>query len=200
MTEAEPETAGLLERRFELGARGSNLRTEILAGVTTFLTMAYIVLVNPAILGQAGMPVAAVAAATCLAAGFASHPDGLHGQRAARAGAGHGAQRLAKSPDHIETAELLALARAICRPPHFYPDVSISSPLDTCRAASHSDRPGSAGGTSRFAKKSATDTRCFSFPVQSVLQNRIRSGAAAPASFQFCLALFSAGNAGVRCV
>ena len=71
MTEAEPEAAGLLERRFELGARGSDLRTEILAGVTTFLTMAYIVLVNPAILGQAGMPVAAVAAATCLAAGFA---------------------------------------------------------------------------------------------------------------------------------
>jgi AGZA family xanthine/uracil permease-like MFS transporter len=62
----------LLERHFELGARGSDLRTEVLAGVTTFLTMAYIVLVNPAILGQAGMPVAAVAAATCLAAGFAS--------------------------------------------------------------------------------------------------------------------------------
>lgn len=72
MTEANTERAGLLERRFELGLRGSTLRTEILAGVTTFLTMAYIVLVNPAILGQAGMPVAAVAAATCLAAGFAS--------------------------------------------------------------------------------------------------------------------------------
>ncbi|MET0238493.1 MAG: NCS2 family permease [Sphingobium sp.] len=55
-----------------MSARGTNTRTEIVAGVTTFLTMAYIVLVNPAILGQAGMPVAAVAAATCLAAGFAS--------------------------------------------------------------------------------------------------------------------------------
>ncbi|HEV2818679.1 MAG TPA: NCS2 family permease [Allosphingosinicella sp.] len=73
----EPEQVGLLERRFELGARGSDLRTEILAGVTTFLTMAYIVLVNPAILGQAGMPIAAVAAATCLAAGFASILMGL---------------------------------------------------------------------------------------------------------------------------
>jgi adenine/guanine/hypoxanthine permease len=71
-TEPEPEPSGLLERHFELGARGSDLRTEILAGITTFLTMAYIMLVNPAILGQAGMPVAAVAAATCLAAGFAS--------------------------------------------------------------------------------------------------------------------------------
>ncbi|HET9640266.1 MAG TPA: NCS2 family permease [Allosphingosinicella sp.] len=74
MTEPETDTepAGLLERRFELGARGSDLRTEVLAGFTTFLTMAYIILVNPAILGQAGMPVAAVAAATCLAAAFAS--------------------------------------------------------------------------------------------------------------------------------
>ena len=72
MTEAEAESPGLLERRFELTARGTDLRTEILAGVTTFLTMAYIILVNPAILGQAGMPVAAGAAAPCLAAGFAS--------------------------------------------------------------------------------------------------------------------------------
>jgi AGZA family xanthine/uracil permease-like MFS transporter len=79
MTDAEDtaEPAGLLERRFELAARGTNARTEILAGFTTFLTMAYIVLVNPAILGQAGMPVAAVAAATCLAAGFASILMGL---------------------------------------------------------------------------------------------------------------------------
>ena len=79
LTEAEAETepAGLLERRFELVARGTDLRTEILAGFTTFLTMAYIVLVNPAILGQAGMPVAAVAAATCLAAAFASILMGL---------------------------------------------------------------------------------------------------------------------------
>jgi len=68
----EGSAAGGLDRRFALTARGTNVRTEILAGFTTFLTMAYIVLVNPAILGQAGMPIAAVAAATCLAAGFAS--------------------------------------------------------------------------------------------------------------------------------
>lgn len=71
-TEVDVEAGSPLERHFELSARGTTLRTEILAGVTTFLTMAYIVLVNPAILGQAGMPVSAVAAATCLAAGFAS--------------------------------------------------------------------------------------------------------------------------------
>ncbi|WP_294233815.1 NCS2 family permease [uncultured Sphingomonas sp.] len=68
----ERPAATVLERRFQLAARGTSARTEILAGVTTFLTMAYIVLVNPVILGQAGMPVAAVAAATCFAAAFAS--------------------------------------------------------------------------------------------------------------------------------
>lgn len=73
MTEAELETkASRLDRYFSLSARGTSTRTEVLAGFTTFLTMAYIVLVNPAILGQAGMPVAAVAAATCFAAAFAS--------------------------------------------------------------------------------------------------------------------------------
>lgn len=59
-----------LEKQFGLKALGTSVRTEALAGVTTFLTMAYIVIVNPAILGEAGMPVAAVAAATCLAAGI----------------------------------------------------------------------------------------------------------------------------------
>ncbi len=61
-----------LESYFEFARLGTNWRIEILAGVTTFLTMAYIVLVNPAILAAAGMPLAAVTAATCLSAGFAS--------------------------------------------------------------------------------------------------------------------------------
>ena len=72
MTSQDQAETGLLERCFDLAARGTTVRTEMLAGVTTFLTMAYIILVNPAILGQAGMPVAAVAAATCVAAGLAS--------------------------------------------------------------------------------------------------------------------------------
>lgn len=69
--------AGRLDRYFSLAERGTSTRTEVLAGVTTFLTMAYIVLVNPSILGEAGMPVASVAAATCFAAGFASILMGL---------------------------------------------------------------------------------------------------------------------------
>lgn len=67
----------MLERLFGLKANGTNVRTEVLAGVTTFMTMAYIVVVNPTILGEAGLPVAAVAAATCLAAGFGSILMGL---------------------------------------------------------------------------------------------------------------------------
>ncbi len=61
-----------LERYFEFRRLGTNWRTEILAGVTTFVTMAYIVLVNPAILADAGVPLAAVTAATCLSAAFGS--------------------------------------------------------------------------------------------------------------------------------
>ncbi len=60
----------MLERIFGLRAHGTTLRTEVFAGITTFLTMAYIVVVNPMILGEAGMPVAGVAAATCVAAAF----------------------------------------------------------------------------------------------------------------------------------
>jgi AGZA family xanthine/uracil permease-like MFS transporter len=61
-----------LESYFEFARLGTNWRTEILAGVTTFLTMAYIVLVNPAILAEAGIPLPAVTAATCLSAAFGS--------------------------------------------------------------------------------------------------------------------------------
>src|SRR5882762_7817152 len=61
-----------LEGYFEFSRLGTNWRTEVLAGVTTFLTMAYIVLVNPAILSQTGMPLPAVTAATCLSAAFGS--------------------------------------------------------------------------------------------------------------------------------
>jgi len=67
----------MLERLFDLRGHGTTVRTEVLAGLTTFVTMAYIVVVNPAILGAAGMPVAAVAVATCLASGLGSILMGL---------------------------------------------------------------------------------------------------------------------------
>ena len=56
----------MLERYFQLAANGTSLRTEVVAGVTTFLTMAYIMFVNPMILGDAGMDKGAVFVATCL--------------------------------------------------------------------------------------------------------------------------------------
>src|SRR3712207_6062455 len=66
-----------LERRFDLSARGTTPRIEALGGLTTFLTMAYILFVNPAILSAAGLPFAAVAVATALAAAVFSIAMGL---------------------------------------------------------------------------------------------------------------------------
>ena len=68
----------MLERFFQLQAHGTTVRTEILAGLTTFLTMAYIVFVNPDILSAAGMPRDAVFVATCLAAAIGSAIMGLY--------------------------------------------------------------------------------------------------------------------------
>ncbi len=61
-----------IERYFQFKELGTNWRTEILAGSTTFVTMAYIIFVNPAILHETGMPLTAVVAATCLCAAFGS--------------------------------------------------------------------------------------------------------------------------------
>jgi AGZA family xanthine/uracil permease-like MFS transporter len=61
-----------LEHYFLFKQLGADWRTEILAGLTTFMTMAYIIFVNPSILAVAGMPLGAVTAATCLSAAFGS--------------------------------------------------------------------------------------------------------------------------------
>jgi AGZA family xanthine/uracil permease-like MFS transporter len=61
-----------LEQYFEFSYLGTSWRTEALAGLTTFLTMAYIIVVNPAILSASGMPASAVMVATCGSAGLAS--------------------------------------------------------------------------------------------------------------------------------
>ncbi|MBF0676316.1 NCS2 family permease [Pseudomonas sp.] len=67
----------MLEKLFQLHAHNTTVRTEILAGVTTFLTMAYILFVNPSILGETGMDKGAIFVATCLAAAFGSAVMGL---------------------------------------------------------------------------------------------------------------------------
>ncbi len=82
MSHAHPS---LLERLFQLSKHGTNVRTEIMAGVTTFLTMCYIIIVNPGILSITGMDFGAVFVATCISAAigcfimgaFANYPIAL---------------------------------------------------------------------------------------------------------------------------
>ncbi|MDE9563314.1 NCS2 family permease [Xenorhabdus bovienii] len=68
---------GLLQRVFKLEEHGTTVRTEMIAGFTTFLTMVYIVFVNPQILAVAGMDIKAVFVTTCLIAAFGSIMMGL---------------------------------------------------------------------------------------------------------------------------
>ncbi|MEH0874214.1 NCS2 family permease [Pectobacterium cacticida] len=80
MNKSQPDLAtgqGLLERVFKLKQHGTTVRTETIAGFTTFLTMVYIVFVNPQILGAAGMDTKAVFVTTCLIAAFGSILMGL---------------------------------------------------------------------------------------------------------------------------
>ena len=62
----------LLERLFHLSENGTSVRTEILAGSTTFFTLAYIIFVQPTVLSAAGMDFGSVFVATCLASGIAT--------------------------------------------------------------------------------------------------------------------------------
>jgi AGZA family xanthine/uracil permease-like MFS transporter len=75
---AGKEPAGFLDQYFGLTANGTDVRTEALAGLTTFLTMAYIIFVNPSILSKAGMDQGAVFVATCVAAAVCSMVMGLY--------------------------------------------------------------------------------------------------------------------------
>jgi AGZA family xanthine/uracil permease-like MFS transporter len=67
----------MLERLFRMSEQASDTRTEVLGGVTTFMTMSYIVFVNPSVLSGAGMDFGAVMTATCLSAGIATWAMGL---------------------------------------------------------------------------------------------------------------------------
>jgi AGZA family xanthine/uracil permease-like MFS transporter len=69
---------GFLDRYFGLTRNGTNVRTEMVAGLTTFLTMAYIIFVNPQILAKAGMDQGAVFVATCIAAAVSTAVMGLY--------------------------------------------------------------------------------------------------------------------------
>ena len=68
----------MLEKLFKLRESGTDVRTEVLAGLTTVLTMVYIIFVNPAILGDAGLPKESVFVATCIVAALGTAVMGLY--------------------------------------------------------------------------------------------------------------------------
>jgi AGZA family xanthine/uracil permease-like MFS transporter len=70
--------ASLLDRYFQLAENQTTVRRELLGGLTTFMTMAYIIVVNPQILAQAGMPAEGVLFATCISAAAATLVMGLY--------------------------------------------------------------------------------------------------------------------------
>lgn len=74
---AAPPASGGLDSFFKLTERGTTIGTEVKAGVTTFMVMAYIIFVNPSILAAAGVPIPAAAAATALVAGLLTIAMGL---------------------------------------------------------------------------------------------------------------------------
>jgi len=73
-----PQINAVLQRYFGLSEQGTDVRTEFVAAVTTFLTMVYIIFVNPIILGKAGMDPGAVFVATCVAAAVSTLVMGLY--------------------------------------------------------------------------------------------------------------------------
>ena len=75
--------SGTLSRLFKLPQHGTTVRTELIAGMTTFLTMVYIVFVNPQILGAAQMDPKVVFVTTCLIAGIGSIAMGIFAKEGA---------------------------------------------------------------------------------------------------------------------
>ncbi|WP_199619882.1 solute carrier family 23 protein [Paenibacillus alkalitolerans] len=78
---AASQTGGWLERTFKLKQFNTNVRTEAIAGLTTFITMAYIIIVNPNIIQASGMPVGAVMVSTILVAAIFTIFMGLYAKR-----------------------------------------------------------------------------------------------------------------------
>ncbi|CEO14425.1 NCS2 family permease [Paraclostridium sordellii] len=77
IAQTSKKNKSFLDRVFKLSENNTNVKTEIIAGITTFMTMAYILVVNPSILGDAGMNKDAVFAATAIAAFIGSSVMGL---------------------------------------------------------------------------------------------------------------------------
>ncbi|MFC6670967.1 NCS2 family permease [Marinobacterium aestuariivivens] len=74
----EPQASGFLDRFFKLSEHGTSIKTEVIAGLTTFVTMAYIIFVNPNIMADAGVDHGAAFVATCIGAALACFLMGLY--------------------------------------------------------------------------------------------------------------------------
>src|SRR5690606_3898441 len=74
----QPQNPGLLDRFFKLSEHRTSVKTELLAGLTTFVTMAYIIFVNPNIMAEAGIDHGAAFVATCVGAALGCLPMGLY--------------------------------------------------------------------------------------------------------------------------
>jgi hypothetical protein len=117
-TPAEPSRlAGTLDRTFGLTAAGSSVPTELRAGLATFLTMAYIMFVNPAILEKAGMDHGAVFVATCLASALSSAIMGLYANYPIALAPAWGSTPISPSPWCPSSAAIGSLRLASCSSP-----------------------------------------------------------------------------------
>ena len=76
--EKEEKSGGILERLFKLSAHSTTVKTELMAGLTTFVTMSYIMFLNPIIMSKTGMPFEGLFLATCLGAAIATILMGLY--------------------------------------------------------------------------------------------------------------------------
>lgn len=74
----EPKSVGFLERWFKLSANNTTVTTEIMAGITTFVTMSYIMFLNPIIMSNSGMPFDGLFLATCIGAAIATIFMGMY--------------------------------------------------------------------------------------------------------------------------
>src|SRR5258708_29109598 len=81
----------MLKRHVNIAEQGTSLRTEALAGITTFATMSYIIFVQPVVLGAAGMDAGSVFTSTCLITAR-DHSDGANGKLSGCGSSGDGPQ------------------------------------------------------------------------------------------------------------
>ena len=118
-----------LDRYFGLTASGTNVRTEFIAGLTTFLTMVYIVFVNPTILGNAGMDKGAVFVATCIAAAVSTLVMALYANYPIALAPGMGLNAFFAFTVVLtyKYTWQQALAGVFCSGVHFLPDLDLQA-------------------------------------------------------------------------